>query len=160
VNEQISAEDARTALETIDTGRRRVIDEVDLPQWYWGGLAAGWVVLGVLADSGHPVISGVATFVFGAVHAAIAPRVLNGRHRTQQLSVRAGLVTHRLPVLVIGFLLVVGALTVAGALAVNADGAHHPTTITSVGAAITILFGGPQLLAAVRRRALRRPTTA
>jgi hypothetical protein len=155
MGDSLSAEDARSALAAVDLGRRRVIEQVDLPQWYWGGLAIGWVVLGVLADSGHPILSTVATFVFGAAHATIAPRILDGRHRSQRLSVRTGLVTRRLPALVIGCLVVLGALTVAGALAVSADGAHHPVTTTSVGAAVTTLLGGPQLLAAVRRRALR-----
>jgi hypothetical protein len=53
------------------------------------GLAAGWVVLGVIADLNHPWVTMAATLIFGAAHATVAPRVLNGRHRTPQLSVSA-----------------------------------------------------------------------
>lgn len=60
-----------------------------MPRWYWWGLAIGWVALGVLTDLEHPWLTAVATLVFGAVHASVAPRVLSGRHRSQQLSVRA-----------------------------------------------------------------------
>lgn len=160
MSNSLSPEDARSALAAVELGRRRVIEQVDLPQWYWAGLAVGWVVLGLIADAGHPVVSGIATLAFGAAHAAVAPRVLDGRHATQRLRVRAGTVTRRLPLLVIGFLVALTALTVAGAVAVQADGADHPVTITSVAVALTILFGGPQLLAGVRRRAVRGPSRA
>jgi hypothetical protein len=62
-----------------------VIDEVDVPGWYWWGLALGWIVLGVIADVGP----GWLTIVFGAVHASVAPRVISGRHASRSLSVRA-----------------------------------------------------------------------
>jgi hypothetical protein len=155
MTDHVSAEEARSSLATVDLGRRRVLDEVALPRWYWAGLAVGWVVLGVLADSASPVVSGIATLVFGAAHAAVAPRVLDGRHGSRRLQVRAGLVPRRLPWLIIGFLVVLSAATVAGALAVSADGAQHPVTITSAAVAVAILLGGPQLLTVVRRRARR-----
>jgi hypothetical protein len=47
------------------------------------------------------------------------------------------------------------AVTVVGSLVVNADGARHAVTITSVGVAIAIVLGGPQLMASVRRRTSR-----
>jgi hypothetical protein len=37
--------EARAALETIERGRLRVIDEIDLPSWYWWGVALGWIGL-------------------------------------------------------------------------------------------------------------------
>jgi hypothetical protein len=46
-------------------------------------------------------------------------------------------------------------VTIAGALAASADGARHPVTIASCFVAVIIVFGGPQLLAWVRRRAAR-----
>lgn len=150
-----SVEDARAALATVDLGRRRVIDEIALPAWYWTGLAVGWVALGVLADADRPVASAVATLAFGTAHAAVAPRILDGRHRSRQLQVRADAVTRRLPALIVGSLVLLAGLTVAGALALHADGARHPVTTTSVGVALVILLGGPQLLAAVRRQAVR-----
>ena len=84
---EITPQEARAALDTIDRGRRRVIDEIDLPRWYWWGLALGWIALGYITDLKHPWLTAAATLLFGAVHAAVAPRVASGRHRTHQLSV-------------------------------------------------------------------------
>jgi hypothetical protein len=38
-----------------------VIDEIDLPGWYWWGLALGWIGLGYINDVGAPWVSAVAT---------------------------------------------------------------------------------------------------
>jgi hypothetical protein len=56
---------------------------------------------------------------------------------------------------VIGFLLVMTAVTVGLALFAYADGAGHPATIASVIVGLAVGFGGPSLMAAVRRRARR-----
>jgi hypothetical protein len=149
----ISPLEASAALDAIDRGRRRVIDEIDLPVWYWWGLALGWIGLGVITDLKHPWLTAAATLVFGAVHAGVAPRVASGRHRTHQVSVRADVVGRRTARLVIGSVAALGVLTVAAALAASADGARHPVTMASVLVAVIILLGGPRLLAAIRRRA-------
>jgi hypothetical protein len=151
----LTSERARDALDTVQRGRQQVIDEIDLPWWYWSGLAAGWVALGVIADLNHPWVTVVATFIFGAAHATVAPRVLNGRHRTPRLSVSAETAVPHTAGIVIGSLIGLVAVTIAVALAVNADGAEHPATIASVFVAVLIVLGGPRLLAAVRRRASR-----
>ena len=65
--------EARAALLDVERRRRRVIDEIDVPAWYWWMLAGGWLVLGVVGDLTPVAVSAVATLVFGAVHAAIAP---------------------------------------------------------------------------------------
>jgi hypothetical protein len=138
---QITPQEARAALDTIDRGRRRVIDEIDLPRWYWWGLALGWIALGYITDLKHPWLTAAATLVFGAVHSAVAQRVASGRHRTHQLSVSRELTGARTARLVIG------------SVASLAIGARHPVTIASVFVAVIIVLGGPQLLAWVRRRA-------
>jgi hypothetical protein len=145
--------EARSALDAIERGRRRVIDEIDMPRWYWWGLALGWIALGYITDLNHPWVTSAATLAFGAVHASVAPRVIDGRHRTDQLSVRRDVAGRHLPRLVIGALLALALVTIAGALAANADGAGHPVTIASVLVAVMIVLGGPQLVAAYRRRA-------
>ena len=150
--QDITPLEARGALDAIDRGRRRVIDEIDLPAWYWWGLALGWIGLGVITDLKHPWLTGAATLVFGAVHAAVAPRVASGRHRTHQLRVRAEVAGRRTARLVIGSVAALGLLTVAAALAASADGARHPVTMASLLVAVIILLGGPRL-AAIRRRA-------
>jgi hypothetical protein len=150
--QDISDSEAQLALSSIEQRRRQVIAEIDMPRWYWWGLAAGWVALGILADLDHPWVTLVATLCFGAAHASVATRVLSGRHRSQQLSVRADVVDPHIPALVIGFLLLMVTATVVLALVANADGARHPSIMASVVVAILVVSCGPALMAAVRRR--------
>jgi hypothetical protein len=147
--------EARAALDTVERGRLRVIDEIDMPRWYWWGLALGWIGLGFITDLGHPWLTAAATLLFGTVHASVASRVVSGRHRSRRLSVSAAVAGRRIPQLVIGGLIALACLTIAGALAAQADGARHPVTIASIVVAVMIVLGGPQLLAAIRRRAAR-----
>jgi hypothetical protein len=150
--QDISHSEAQLALSSIEQRRRQIIAEIDTPRWYWWGLAAGWVGLGILADLDHPWLTLAVTLCFGAAHASVASPVLSGRHRSQQLSVRADVVDPHIPALVIGFLLVMVAATVVLALVANADGARHPSIMASVVVAIFVLICGPALIAAVRRR--------
>jgi hypothetical protein len=152
---RVTPQEARAALDAIDRDRLRVIDEIDLPRWYWAGLALGWIALGFITDLKHAWITAAATLVFGAVHASVAPRVASGRRRTRGLSVSAELAGRQTFALVIGGLIALAGLTIAGSLAASADGARHPVTIASILVAVIIIVGGPQLLAQVRRRAKR-----
>ena len=152
----ISDSEAQMALSSIEQRRRQVIAEIDMPRWYWWGMAGGWVGLGILADLGHPWVTLVATLCFGAAHASVASRVLSGRHRSPQLSVRADVVDPHIPALVIGFLLAMVGATVGLALVADADGARHPSTMASVVVAILVVSCGPALMAAVRRQLERR----
>jgi len=146
---QLTPHDARIALEAVDRGRRRVAAEVGLPGWYWWGLALGWIVVGVVADLGNTWATSAATLAFGAVHAAVAPRVAHGRSRTSLLSVSSELAGRRTGLYVVLGVAMLGVVTVAAALAVAADGARDPATIASVFVAVLILAGGPRLLAAI-----------
>lgn len=151
----IGESEAHFALNSIERRRQQVMAEIDVPTWYWFFLAGGWVLLGVLADFAPGWATVVATLLFGAVHTGISPRVLSGRRGSSQLSIRGDLVTRRLPMLVIGFLLVMTAITVAFALVLHADGARHATTWASVVVAVLVLVGGPALVGSVRRHAER-----
>jgi hypothetical protein len=151
----VTANEARAGLDSVERGRRQVIDQIDLPYWYWWGLALGWIALGFITDLKHPWLTTAGTLLFGAVHSTVAPRVVDGRHRSRQLSVSRELAGRQTARIVLGGIVACALLTIAGALAVSADGAEHPVTITSVFVAVIIVLGGPQLLAAVRRRAAR-----
>jgi hypothetical protein len=155
---QTTTAEARAALDAVERGRLRVVEEIDLPAWYWWGLALGWVALGLVNDlTDDPWATSVATLAFGAVHAAVAARVLQGRSRTPQLRVRRDVAEGaRTARLVIAALVALGALTVGAALLADADGAGHPATTASVLVAVVIVLGGPRLLATVRRRAAGR----
>jgi hypothetical protein len=157
VEHPITPDEARSALDTVERGRLRVIDAIDVPRWYWWGLALGWIALGVLADVGPAWLTSVATFAFGTGHASVAPRVIHGRRAGPDLSVRASVAPPHLERLVIGALVALGALTVGLALLAQADGAEHPTTVASTLVAAVILLGGPLLLSTARRRAAHAP---
>jgi uncharacterized membrane protein YkvI len=148
----ITPGEAQAALAAADRGRRAVIDEIALPAWYWWFLALGWIALGVLSDVGNPWISTTATILFGAVHATVAPRVIDGRHRSDRLTVSRDVAGRHIGRVVIGAVMAMAVVTVAAALAVNADGTEHPATVASVFVAAIIVLGGPRLLDALRRQ--------
>ena len=153
MEQQVTPHEARAALDAVERGRLRVIDEIDLPRWYWWGLAAGWIALGWITDLDHAWLTAAATLTFGAVHASVAPRVVNGRRRSRKLTVSADVAGPHVARLVIGGLIALAGLTIVGALAAQADGARHPVTAASILVAAIIVLGGPRLLSVVRARA-------
>jgi len=153
--EYVSPTEAARALNDVDARRRQIVAEIDVPAWYWWFLAAGWVGLGLVTVAGIPWLSVAATVGFGALHSTVAARVIDGRHGSPQLSVRAGVVSRHVRALVVGFLLALVAVTVGIALAIDALGAPQPALIASGVVAIAVVAGGPQLMRLVRRRAER-----
>ncbi len=148
--------EARAALLDVERRRQRVLDEIDVPWWYWWILAAGWVGLGVLNDLAATAVSVGLTFAFSAMHGAIAPWVLSGQHRSRRLSVRRDLVDRHLPQYVFVTLVALVAVTIATALVLDADGSRHPSIIASVFVAAIIVIGGPRLTGALGRRTADR----
>src|SRR5262249_31714575 len=142
-------------LDNIHDRRRQILAEIDVPAWYWWGLAVGWIGLGLVTVAAIPRLSVVATVGFGALHSAVASRVIDGRHGSRQLTVRAAVVRRHVRALVIGFLIMLIALTVGIALGADALGASQPVLMASVVVAIAVLIGGPRLMAFVRYRAAR-----
>ena len=156
----LSDAEARAALDEVERSRHKVIDEIDMPAWYWWGLALGWIGLGMVTDLQHAWLTAAATLAFGAVHASVSQWVIGGRHRTSQLSVREDVAGRHTPRLVILSLLGLAAVTVVLAVAASADGARHPVTAASFVVALLILLGGPRLMGIVRRRAARSSGSA
>jgi hypothetical protein len=113
VSTEISVTEARLAPSSIERRRQQVIDEIDLPSWYRRSLAAGWVGLGVLAELAPPWATIAGTVAFGAVHSAVAPRVLSGRHGSPHMSIRRDMVNRYIPLVVVGFLVAMTVVTVA-----------------------------------------------
>jgi hypothetical protein len=153
---EIDEAEARLALSSIERRRQQVVAEINVPPWYWFVVAAGWLALGVLADYAPAWATAVGTLLFGAAHSTIAPRVLSGRRASPRLSVHGDLVSRRIPLLVIGFLVIMTMATIGFALLLNADGARHPATLASVVVAAIVLSGGPTLMGWIRRRAERQ----
>ena len=54
MTEPINRADAGRALDDIDLRRRQIVAEIDVPAWYWWGLALGWVGLGLVTVAGIP----------------------------------------------------------------------------------------------------------
>ena len=156
MSNEVTEAEARFALHSIERRRQQVMAEIDVPLWYWISLAAGWLVLGVLADYGPAWATVAGTVIFGAVHATVAPRILSGRHASPHVSVRIDLVSRGVPALIIGFLVLMTIVTVALALIANADGARHSAILASVVVAAFVLIGGPRLMDIVRRHARQR----
>ena len=151
----IGETEARLALDSIDQRRHQVLAEIDVPTIYWAAVAASWAAIGVLTDYAPAWAAIAAMFLFGTVHSAVAPRVISGRRGSRRLSIRGELVSRRIPLIVIGFLVFMTAATVAIAILFNADGARHPAALAGGVVALIVFVGGPALMAVLRQRAER-----
>lgn len=147
----IAAEEAHTALDAADRARRQVTEEVGLPRGYWWAMAAGWLVLGGLGSEAPSWVAGTATAAFGAAHATLASRLLDGRRRTGRLQVSRAVAGRRVPLVVVGMLIGLVAVTVGAALALDADGAGHAALWAAALVAAVVGFGGPDILRVLRR---------
>ena len=147
----ITPDQAREALHAVEAARRDVAAEVGLPRGYWWVLAAAWLVLGLLADLAPTWVTTVATVAFGVGHSIVAPRILDGRHRTGGLQISRSVANRRIPFVVVGMLIVLVLLTIAVALGLDADGAAHPSVWAGGFVAAIVGFGGPEIFAVLRR---------
>lgn len=101
------------------------------------------MVLGVVIDLGNAWVIGIATVVFGMVHAvAMSWALPHPQHQGSRLPLR----TARL----LGFLLVLAAATVVLGVLASEDGADHPVTAASVVVAVALVCGGPRVVATSR----------
>ena len=142
---------AREALDVVSRVRADIAHKVGLPRWYWWAMAAGWVVLGVIGAVGPAWLTTVATVVFGAGHAAVASRLLEGRRGTRGLQVSRAVADRRVPLAVVLMLAALVVLTVVAAVILDADGARHPELWAAVLVSAVIGFGGPEMLRTLRR---------
>ena len=124
--ENVTETEARLALSSIERRREQIVAEINVPAWYWPGLAVAWVGLG--CSRRHRASLGNDSSD-GAVRSGARrhrPRVMSGRQGSPTVSIRIDVVSHRIPLLIIGFLMVMTVATVGAALIFNADGARHP----------------------------------
>lgn len=149
--ENIAQDQASAALDAVEHARRRVAEEVGLPRGYWWAMAAGWVVLGLIGDTGPQWLIIAATLIFGAAHAFVASRLLDGRRRTDQVRVSAAVAGRRTPIVVVGMLLALVVVTIGVGMALDADGDRNPGIWAGVLVAAIIGFGGPEILRVLRR---------
>jgi hypothetical protein len=154
-----SENEARTALENIERRRQQIVAMINIPWWYWGSVGLGWVAIGAVTDLHNPWATSGGTLLFGAAHASIAWRVLDGRHGSGQLSVRANMVGRHVPFYVLGGLIVLAAFTALFATIFAEHHVGHPVTLSSVIVAVIVIVGGPLYIGAVRRRAAQMLTS-
>jgi hypothetical protein len=76
--------------------------------------------------------------------------VVDGRHRSDRLTVRRDVAGHRIARIVIAGVVALALVTIAAAVAAKADGAGHPVTMASIWVATIIVLGGPRLLDSLR----------
>ena len=55
MTDYLSNAEARVALHDVERARQRVIDQIGMPKWYWWGLAACWIALGVPANDQYGI---------------------------------------------------------------------------------------------------------
>jgi hypothetical protein len=149
--DNVTPADARAALDAVEHARAHVAGEVGLPRWYWWLLAAAWLVLGVLGDTGPHWLAVAATLAFGIGHSMTASRLLSGRRQTGRLQVSADTAGRRIPAVVVAVLLALVVVTIGVGFLLHADGARHPGTGAAVAVAVVVGFGGPEILRVVRR---------
>lgn len=148
----IDSEQAEQALQVAAAARRKVADELGLPRAYWWVMGVGWLALGFINHYTAPWVTVLATIAFGATHASVASRWLDGRHRTGQVAVARSVAGSRVALTVIGLLLGAILVTVGLALGLDADGARHAGIWASGVVGIVLALGGPGLLAAALTR--------
>jgi hypothetical protein len=151
MDDRISPEQAREALDVAADARRRIAAEVGLPRGYWWVLAAGWLALGVIGDVGPAWLAAAATVAFGIGHSVVASRLIDGRRRTRHVQVSAAVAGRRTAAVVVVMLIgLVGSTIVAG-MSLHADGARHAGVWAAVLVAAVVGFGGPEMLRVLRR---------
>lgn len=151
MEDRISAEQAREALDVAEDARRRVAAEIGLPLGYWWALAAGWMVLGLLGDLGPAWLATAATIAFCLGYSVLASRLLDGRRRTNRVRVSEAVVGRRTAAAVVLMLIALVFVSIAAGFALHADGAEHAGVWAAVIVAAVVGFGGPEILQVSRR---------
>ncbi|WP_267615710.1 hypothetical protein [Gordonia bronchialis] len=147
----VTPEQARAALAAAEQARDHVADGIGLPRAYWWAMAAGWAALGAIGEFTGVWVVSIATLVFGAGHAALASRLLDGRRKSSHVQVARSIADRRIPLIVVAILVLAVVLTIALALALKADGLTHPTLWAGIIVGAVVGLGGPEFLRLGRR---------
>ena len=145
--------DAELALAEIQARRAQVIDSNPVPPWFWAGVAGLMIAFVLAVEPRVPwvVAIGTVTYVLG-LSALIIAVVRHAR-----VQVRPGLIGLSGALAIAGFALGLVAAGVGLGLGLEAAGAPFPATLACVPVALGLAFGGPRLMAHLRRVMLSRP---
>ncbi len=144
-----NAAEAAQALGEIERQQRGVIERALVPGWYWWVVAAGMVVVGVVADTRQATVILITAILYGLGVAGLTFAMIAGV--PARARVRSDLLGPKGAFAIVLFVWVVVGVTLGIAFALQAAGSGHPAAIaTLVGAAMTAL-GGQWLMQRLRR---------
>ncbi|MFG1994909.1 hypothetical protein ACGFJ7_33540 [Actinoplanes sp. NPDC048988] len=145
--------DAELALAEVRIRRDQVVTSTLVPTWFWPTVGALMLLFVAAVESGVPWLIATGSALYGAGLSAVIG-VVAFRSRVQ---VRNALLGPRGALAIAGFALTLVALGLGLAFTLQALGLPHPATIAAVPVALGMAFGGPRLMAYLRRLMLSRP---
>ncbi|MEU8818974.1 hypothetical protein [Actinoplanes sp. NPDC048796] len=145
--------DAELALAEVRIRRDQVVTSTLVPTWFWPTVGALMLLFVAAVESGVPWLIATGSALYGAGLSAVIG-VVAFRSRVQ---VRNALLGPRGALAIAGFALTLVALGLGLAFTLQALGLPHPATIAAVPVALGMTFGGPRLMAYLRRLMLSRP---
>ncbi|SNY42879.1 hypothetical protein [Paractinoplanes atraurantiacus] len=145
--------DAELALAEVRIRRDQVVSSTLVPTWFWLAIGALMLLFVASIESRIPWLIATGSALYGLGLAA-AIGVVAFRSRVQ---VRNALLGLRGAVAITVFALTLVAIGLGLGFALEALGAPHPATIAMAPVALGTAFGGPRLMAYLRRLMLSRP---
>ena len=145
--------DAELALAEVRARREQVIVSNLVPDWFWVAIAALMLAFVAAMESDRTWLVATGTVIYVVGLAALIVSVV----RRARVQVRPELLGARGGLAIAGFTPVLVAAGVALGLALDAAGIPWPATIACLPVAAGLAFGGPRLMAYLRRLMLSRP---
>ncbi|MFF5083967.1 hypothetical protein ACFY36_43530 [Actinoplanes sp. NPDC000266] len=145
--------DAELALAEVRIRRDQVVTSNLVPTWFWPTIGALMLLFVAAVESRIPWLVATGSAVYGlGLAAAIGAVAFRSR-----VQVRNALLGPRGALAIAAFALSLVAAGLALAFTLKALGTPHPATIAMVPVALGMAFGGPRLMAYLRRLMLSRP---
>lgn len=145
--------DAELALAEVQARRAQVIDTNLVPDWFWYGIGALIVLFAAAVESRIDWLVGAGTVIYTVGLAGLILAMI----RKARVQVRNALLGVRGGLAIAGFTAVLVAVGVGLGFALEALGVPLPATLACLPVAVGLAFGGPRLMAHLRRLMLARP---
>ncbi|MEV6304423.1 hypothetical protein AB0M02_33800 [Actinoplanes sp. NPDC051861] len=145
--------DAELALAEMQARRAQVVDTNLVPTWFWRGIAVLMVMFVGAVESRIPWLIATGSVLYALGLSALILAVV----RKARVQVRNELIGARGGLAIAGFTIVLVAAGVGLGLALEALGVPLPATFACVPVALALAFGGPRLMAHLRRVMMSRP---
>ncbi|MEU4694007.1 hypothetical protein [Actinoplanes sp. NPDC023714] len=145
--------DAELALAEIRARRAQVIDSNLVPSWFWTSVAVLMIAFVLAVESGVTWVVALGTALYPLGLTALIIAVV----RHARVQVRPGLIGLSGALAIAAFTLILVAAGIGLGFALETAGAPFPATLACVPVALGLAFGGPRLMALLRRIMLARP---